>query len=243
MSKTLNMVGGGSKNISFIIITGLYSTDTVTCAKDGKTYPAKWNETTQHWEIGGLPLGTFIVTATRGTYTITETVLIDIAGVYEIEMIFSLYLYKMGDQCEDITGGWSAGWSYGGGGSISMNSDHFTVRASYGQNAKGCETNQKVSIEDYSVLKAEIIPVNCTDGTTAPNELWLYAIDTRGTWDQINMCVKASHVNQSDAAYKNLPLGETAIIIYDISTLTGSKYVGLASYGGETWKVNRVWLE
>lgn len=189
--------------------------------------------------------GTYTLTAIRSTDGKTETVeiLVDAAVEYLIEISFQLWLYNSGDQCEDVTAGWSAGWAYGGGGSISMNSDHFTVSASYGQNAKGCETNQRVSITGYSKLKAEVTPVNCNNGTTHPNELWLYAIDNRGTWGEINKCVKATHVNQSDAAYKNLPLGETAIIIYDITSLTGDKYVGLASYGGNTWKVNRVWLE
>ena len=107
MSKVFNMVGGGGKNISSIIITGLTSTDTITCTKDGKTYPATWDDTSQHWEIVGLPLGTFTVTATNGTKTTTETVLIDIAGVYEIEMDYTLWLYRDNDECEDITGGWS----------------------------------------------------------------------------------------------------------------------------------------
>ena len=71
MSKVFNMVGGGGKNISSIIITGLESTDTVTCTKDGKSYAATWDEAAQHWEIVGLPLGTFTVTATNGTGTIT----------------------------------------------------------------------------------------------------------------------------------------------------------------------------
>ena len=106
MSKVFNMVGGGGKNISSIIITGLTSTDTITCTKDGKTYPATWDDTSQHWEIVGLPLGTFTVTATNGTDITTETVVIDIAGVYEIEMTFNLWLYKDGDPCEDVTGGW-----------------------------------------------------------------------------------------------------------------------------------------
>ena len=88
MSKVFNMVGGGGKNISSIVITGLKSTDTVTCTKDGKTYPATWDETDQKWEIVGLPLGTFTITATKSGSISTETVLIDIAGVYEIE--FSL---------------------------------------------------------------------------------------------------------------------------------------------------------
>ena len=90
MSKVFNMVGGGGgKNISSIIITSLSSTDTVTCTKDGKSYPATWDETDQKWEIIGLPTGTYTVTSNRGTDTITETVLIDVSGVYEISMAFA----------------------------------------------------------------------------------------------------------------------------------------------------------
>ena len=81
MSKVFNMVSGGSKNISSIIITGLASTDTLTCTKGGRSYPATWDETEERWEILGLPLGTFTVNATNGTKTTTKTVLIDIAGV------------------------------------------------------------------------------------------------------------------------------------------------------------------
>ena len=117
MSKVFNMVGGGSKNISSIIITGLESTDTVTCTKDGKSYTATWDSTAQHWEIVGLPLGAFTVTATNGTDTKTKTVLIDISGVYEVKMAFKLWLYKDGDPCEVVSGGWvKNGYSvYGSG--------------------------------------------------------------------------------------------------------------------------------
>ena len=31
-----------------------------------------------------------------------------------------LYLYDRGNQCADITGGWSNGWSYGGGGTLGV---------------------------------------------------------------------------------------------------------------------------
>ena len=96
------MSGGGGKNISSIIITGLKSTDTITCTKDGKSYPATWDETSLHWEIIGLPLGTFTITAANGTKTKTKTVLIDISGIYEVAMDFKLWIYNYG---EEVDGG------------------------------------------------------------------------------------------------------------------------------------------
>lgn len=127
MSKVFNMVGGGGgKNISSIIITGLESTDTIDCTKDGKSYTATWDSTAQHWEIVGLPLGTFTVTATNGTKTKTKTVLIDITGVYEIEMYYNLWLYRDGDECEDVTGGWTSQLVTGKG-SVAKNVDNITI--------------------------------------------------------------------------------------------------------------------
>lgn len=154
MSKVFNMVGGGGgKNISSIIITGLSSTDTITCTKDGKIYTATWDETAQHWEIVGLPLGTFTVEATNGIKTTTETVLIDITGVYEIEMSYRLYLYKDGDQCEDVTGGWQC-WKLAGTSELLDTSIH--IASSKNNQWQATSTKTKINLTNFSNLKAEV---------------------------------------------------------------------------------------
>lgn len=149
------MVGsGGTKNISSVVITGLESTDTITCTKDGKIYPATWNDTAQHWEIVGLPLGTFTITATNGTKTKTETVLIDITGVYEIEIDYKLWLYKDGDPCEDVTGGWNATYyeqikAYVRNGYLEINSSGGTSGYGY------IDTKNLVDITGYTKICME----------------------------------------------------------------------------------------
>ena len=155
MSKVFNMVGGGGgKNISSIIITGLQSTDTITCTKDGRSYTATWDSTSQHWEIIGLPLGTFTVTATNGTETTTETVLIDITGVYEIEMAHKLWLYKDGDECESITGGWNV--TYFGSPSyatVAKNSDNIYMKNTQNNESQPyMSTKLKIDTSGYSKL-------------------------------------------------------------------------------------------
>ena len=50
--------------------------------------------------------GTWTVTATNGTDTYTQDVLVDVITEYEIEITKKLYLYRDGDENEDITGGW-----------------------------------------------------------------------------------------------------------------------------------------
>ena len=50
--------------------------------------------------------GMWTVTATNGIKTKTQNVLVDGAFDYEIEMSLGLWLYREGDECEDVTGGW-----------------------------------------------------------------------------------------------------------------------------------------
>lgn len=58
--------------------------------------------------------GTYTITATDGTNTATQDVLVGMATQYDVEMTLSgkLFLYNLGDECEDVTGGWSTtSWS------------------------------------------------------------------------------------------------------------------------------------
>ena len=159
-----------------------------------------------------------------------------------------LYLYDQGNQCADITGGWSNGWSYGGGGTTSLLDNEFRVSADYGQNAKGLETNKAIDVSEYTKLIAEVTPLYCSDGTLHPNGLWMYAIDNRSTWLEIYKCTFASHVTtqlyqECQRRYDGIPINSTTIIEYVLPRDEKSKYVGIASYGGGTWRVTKVWLE
>ena len=52
--------------------------------------------------------GLWTVTATNGEKTTTQDVLVDAAVEFEIEMSYFTYLYREGDECEDLTGGWQS---------------------------------------------------------------------------------------------------------------------------------------
>ena len=233
MSKVFNMVGGGGgKNISSIVITGLESTDTVTCTKGGKSYHATWDATAQHWEIVGLPLGTFTVTATNGTNTITETVLIDIAGVYEIEMVMKVWLYNgddSGNEFTDITGGWGitgysqSGWTIAAG---TKESNCFNM-TSVNQKIMALGTAKTIDLTKYTRLYA-VTYGNC-------EEAFWYCVNTSKT---------NFYTNQVKG--KKNPDGDRITTYIDISSLSGAHYVTLrngsqnASYVG---KLYRMWLE
>ena len=76
----------------------------------------------------------------------------------------------------------------------------------------------------------------------------MYAIDNRSTWLEINKCTFASHVTgqnytECQRKYEAIPINSTTIIEYVVPRDEKSKYVGIASYGGGTWRVTKVWLE
>ena len=229
MSKVFNMVGGGGgKNISSIIITGLESTDTVTCTKDGNTYPATWDETAQHWEIVGLPLGMFTITATNGTKTTTETVLIDITGVYEIEMSYIRFLYKDGDKCEKLTGGWSSNKA----GNATFTEENNCLVAYGGSNSGAYGKFYTVNLIDVSNFeKLKITIQNCT----VSNDSSFFGLSA-------NTNIHANFNENVEIAYKYMQNAGTYEI--DISNIGGSYYVcfGSGNLGRKAY-ATKIWLE
>ena len=232
MSEVFNMVGGGgSKNISSIIITGLESTDTITCTKDGKSYTATYDSTTKHWEIVGLPLGTFIVTATNGTKTKTETVLIDIAGVYEIEMSFILWLYRDGDEFEDTTGGWSGinrytdyyGTTASHNGSYTKLSDRLKIYSSVDNTSSGFGTAKKIDVTNYTNLKIEVASV----------------VVNHSTGNGFGMNAEKLFISSISSIIQ--AIGTNSL---DISSYTGYYYITIGAWGyNYDLRVTKVWLE
>lgn len=60
------------------------------------------------------------------------------------------YLYKNGDQCVDVTGGWQAFTNYGSGGIVNFNEDHILLKSNAGgNNQKAISTLNKISIGEY----------------------------------------------------------------------------------------------
>lgn len=97
--------------------------------------------------------GMYTVTATNGEKTETQDVLVDAAVEYEIEMSYVLWLYREGDECEDITGGWVL--ENGGGGSLTKNADHMVLYHNYNTSAVYTK-NTAISNPKYRTFCAEI---------------------------------------------------------------------------------------
>ena len=238
MSKVFNMVGGGGgggKNISSIIITGLESTDTITCTKDGRSYTATWDSTAQHWEIIGLPLGAFTVTATNVAKTTTETVLIDIAGVYEIEMAFKLWLYRDGDECEDVTGGWTnQGYSASGSASsITPNITNTRIVLSTDSDLTICYvgTANKINVSRFTKLYCILKDVSII-GTYAGCNILL--------------CSSQSGFNSNASKWVDVAKQTSSEIQVemDLSEKQDSYYIAIDVFGATSKvELSQIWLE
>lgn len=108
--------GGGATGKGFIPAT--YPEGSIcTCSNDTRTLKAK---DTSGYMMFTLPaIGKWTVTATDPadpTNTASKTVEITKEGEsVSVELSYKLWLYKEGDQCVDVTGGWSLnGYSYSG---------------------------------------------------------------------------------------------------------------------------------
>lgn len=92
MSISIINRGGVSKGglTGIIRVNGLSEADMVTAAKDGVIKNGVWNAAENRHEITGIKkTGTWIITATDGTRTTTQDVLLEIIGIYNIQMSLS----------------------------------------------------------------------------------------------------------------------------------------------------------
>lgn len=112
------------------------------------------------WLFDKLPsLGMYTVTATNGTQTATQEVLVDMVTEYVVEMGYIRYLYNLGDECEGITGGWTnSGYSDG---SVSIrpatkNEDNIYVQAqSSSETLIG--TNNAIDLSGYTKMYVDCV--------------------------------------------------------------------------------------
>lgn len=83
-----SIISGSGGLTASIFVTGLSETDTVTATSpSGDTISASWNGTA--WVFSGIKeYGTYTITATDGTNTATQDVLVDVFARYEIELSF-----------------------------------------------------------------------------------------------------------------------------------------------------------
>lgn len=174
-------------------------------------------------------LGTWTVTATDGAQTATQDVLVDVSTDYEIEMSLSTaWLYRNGDEYEDITGGWtSSGYTNNSvtmqGGEKRSNSLYFVNTGT--DNYVGFGTDNTVNLNSVNFIKVEVV-----SGSFGGYDALLL------TKSKTNYAVSANEV-------KELRLTDTGTFALDVSEITTSVYIMLRCGAGTTLEIGKVWLE
>lgn len=105
MLQVKSNIGGDSGGFyPSVFITGLYETDTVSMAGEGKTYIPKWTTVNgvSGWYFPKITkLGTYTIIATDGTNTATEEILIDAAIEFEIAVMLHFDIVSWADGTDE----------------------------------------------------------------------------------------------------------------------------------------------
>ena len=146
------------------------------------------------------------------------------------------YLYKRGNECSELTGGWQmvSGGTTGGGATFTKNADYLLVANSannYAYDERHTTTINKIDVTNYKNLKATIK---------------IEGIYNSGGYSIIRFGVYDYHTIYS---VKSLDITSANVnsITIDLSTISGERYVSFLSalymYSYITYQIQEVWLE
>ena len=154
-----------------------------------------------------------------------------VAKIYQGKWIdWYVYLYNSGDECSAVSGGWTeSGYAYGNT-SISKDSNSISISATYGDggNASGniLYARNKIDITNYNTLCFDISNV-ATQGSNIETAI----IVLKNEPDNTTVNFVASMDSTNIAASKIIT--ETGEITLDITSLSGSYYIGIKTYAKE----------
>lgn len=244
MSIVCNMVGGGGglKNTDAVLIVSVPTGSTVTATKNGVTLtPTIWvqnADNTLDTAIFIVKASTFdsnpwTVTATLGTETASDTVVIDTNSEYDLELLYGFYLYNNGDQRTAVTGGWSyvaflSGSGYNAGTlNTAYNGTTCYLSANGTTQQISAVTVNKIDVTNYRALRCEVSD---------------FVFAGSGYHD---LSLVSSRGNASSPAAR-VKIDSTGTFAVDVSSITGSYYIGLylnsGSSGGCTIGFTKMYL-
>lgn len=257
---TVTMSGNGQTATRTVTITADYSlTIAYFSATIKVTYPAKskcviknssgtqvasdtnTGTSAKTWNATVNAKGTYTVTATAtdgSGKTKSTTVSITADGQVKTAMlVYELVLFDNGD-VTSLTGGWKATYSFKDYGSAKIADGLITIQGAtaYGGSANAYltlyMTKNKIDFTPYKAFKAHINTVSTNAALLIKTQQTL-----EGWWDApltADTCVGYNKLTTSDA-------GANASV--DISSLTGSYYVGFLVNGNGKIVTPKVWLE
>lgn len=188
-----------------------------TCSDGTKTLKAK---DTSGKALFNVPVGTWTVNCTDGSETASEAVSITENGqIKTIILSYTLVLYNAGYDNVSVTGGWESKR----GCVLTKNSDNLYAAATvmYSANTGIFATKNKIDLSQYKTLRYK--------GKNVANLEGYFGIVISAS-----IPAMGTDPSPSSAAWVNFGAGELAESSIDISSLTGTYYVGCHVLQGET---------
>ena len=136
--------------------------------------------------------------------------------------VHRLYLYKHGDECVNVTGG----WKYFRYNDITKYPDHIHIEGSHGGSGYGIITTKAINLSGFHRICFDT-EWSITTHTGNPNNC---GISTR--WNEVEYVLLKQQMAMREIRKFNLPAGEIADIVYQC-------------FGTKTWTSNvyNIWLE
>lgn len=214
---------------AFAVISAKYPAGSICTCSDGNIrFTAK---ATSVKALFFIPYaGTWIVTITDPTgenKPASETVVITKEGEnVSVELSYVLWLYKNGNQCEDVTGGWAVFDINSSGSYVNFEADHIAVgqKATSGRSASVGTVN-KIDVTDYNTLK-----IICSISGFSGGKV------------DIGLSDKKTSDTPEIAYMSTATATEDTPLELDISNITGEHYIK-TNGGGGTQEYYEFWLE
>ena len=148
---------------------------------------------------------------------------------FDIKMSYKLYLYNLGDECESVTGGWSAKNSNG---SFTKNSTSFILANGYtNTNGLGVSVNKLIDLSKYTKLVTQ-----WTCELTSSSS----GIDSNV---RIGFSPDASKGDLNMNPYAREDKNYSGLTEVDITSDAVDRYITFTNYGNIKATIYKVWLE
>ena len=226
MANLFRCTGGNNDKYKSKLEVTIPDGSTVTATKNGIIY-------TPSLSVGNvytfyLETGEYEITATDGTNSKTENILIDVPfEIYTLEIVYMLKVYWLGDLCEDVSGDFEF---YKNKENISLvkNSDHLYISSTGTMYGYGIQTKNQIDTRQYTKVNIEW---ECST-LTYTNESFICGYTDDGTQNRI---------------FRNKANGDTMINGKHIDSLTlsdnhGYEYVKIEGFNVKH-KIYRIWFE
>ena len=211
----VNMTGaGGAFSATLAVTTDAGAAVSATCAGNGKTYSGTAGE-------DGICMlnirasGTYTVTATLNGVSETGRIAIaDRGESHAMDLYIGMYLYRHGDERQSLTGGW-INHDSGANGSFTKGEDAMTIYSgAYSHNIRPAKM-------------IDLTGVTALRWLLTTHTAWAYIGVTKKTSDYFNAGTISA--NWTSSPSKQVNPGDANEVLLDVSSLTGSYYVVLAS--------------